>query len=299
MNIELISFKKLIENENILYVTTLSNYKNLPLTTEELKYVEEQVKVETSLVEINKYTHRIFVHVATKTDFADADLEKMRKLGNSLHARIQEGKISKITLVDHLLHAEAVLALIEGISLTNYQFIKYLKDTNKVKHSLKSIALQSDVVTQVQIDKLNALTDGVKFARELVNEPLSYLTAEKLSEEIKKMGDEAGFCVEVFGMKKIQSLKMGGLLAVNKGSLDAPTFSILEWKPENAKNVEPVVLVGKGVVYDTGGLSLKPTKDRRSVGAGAVVWAPAGAPHGVRNEGAERLTLLVCIAPPP
>lgn len=54
---------------------------------------------------------------------------------------------------------------------------------------------------------------------------------------------------------------MGGLLAVNLGSIDPPTFSVLEWKPVNHKNVQPIVLVGKGVVYDTGGLSLKPTKD--------------------------------------
>jgi leucyl aminopeptidase len=51
---------------------------------------------------------------------------------------------------------------------------------------------------------------------------------------------------------------MGGLLAVNQGSIDEPTFSILEWKPKNAKNKKPIILVGKGVVYDTGGLSLKP-----------------------------------------
>ena len=54
---------------------------------------------------------------------------------------------------------------------------------------------------------------------------------------------------------------MGGLLAVNKGSVDPPTFSILTWKPEGAVNSHPIVLVGKGVVYDTGGLSLKPTHD--------------------------------------
>ena len=52
---------------------------------------------------------------------------------------------------------------------------------------------------------------------------------------------------------------MGGILAVNRGSLDPPSFSILEWKPEKPINERPIVLVGKGVVYDTGGLSLKPT----------------------------------------
>ena len=53
---------------------------------------------------------------------------------------------------------------------------------------------------------------------------------------------------------------MGGLLAVNQGSLDEPTFSILEWKPKNAKNKKPIILVGKGIVYDTGGLEFKTNK---------------------------------------
>ena len=52
---------------------------------------------------------------------------------------------------------------------------------------------------------------------------------------------------------------MGGLLAVNRGSVDPPTFTIMEWKPANAINQKPIVLVGKGIVYDTGGVSLKPT----------------------------------------
>jgi leucyl aminopeptidase len=94
-----------------------------------------------------------------------------------------------------------------------------------------------------------------------VNEPLSYLTAVQLSSEIQQMGEEAGFTVEVFNKKKIESLKMGGLLAVNKGSVDPPTFSILTWKPDGAVNARPIILVGKGVVFDTGGLSLKPTND--------------------------------------
>lgn len=56
---------------------------------------------------------------------------------------------------------------------------------------------------------------------------------------------------------KIEALKMGGLLAVNKGSVDPPVFCILEWKPANSVNKKPIVLVGKGIVYDTGGLNIK------------------------------------------
>jgi leucyl aminopeptidase len=92
-----------------------------------------------------------------------------------------------------------------------------------------------------------------------VNEPVNFLTATQLSKEFQKMGKAAGFNVEVFNKEKIKALKMGGLLAVNLGSIEPPTFSIMEYKPKNAKNKQPVILVGKGVVYDTGGVSLKPT----------------------------------------
>src|SRR5690606_824386 len=92
------------------------------------------------------------------------------------------------------------------------------------------------------------------------------------------MGEEGGFSVVVSNKKKIEALKMDGLLAVNKGSIDPPTFTILEWKPENAKNTKPIVLVGKGVVFDTGGLSLKPTAKsmdymKCDMAGGAVVAA--------------------------
>ena len=86
---------------------------------------------------------------------------------------------------------------------------------------------------------------------------MNHLNAVALAGEIKKMGDEAGFSVEIFNKGKIEALKMGGLLAVNKGSVDPPLFSILEWKPAKHVNENPVVLVGKGIVYDTGGLNIK------------------------------------------
>jgi leucyl aminopeptidase len=87
--------------------------------------------------------------------------------------------------------------------------------------------------------------------------------------------------VQVLDKAQIEAQGMGGLLAVNKGSLDAPTFSILEWKPKNAVNKKPLLLVGKGVVYDTGGLSLKPTPNSMDqmkcdmAGAAAVACAMA------------------------
>ncbi|GAB7089266.1 leucyl aminopeptidase family protein [Marinifilum fragile] len=261
MNIDLHTTNISVETKNVFYLTSLKNYKNLPLAENEIQYLIQQVENEDLLIEINQYTRKIFVHVSATEELMYKDYEKMRKLGNSLHSKIQESKISELVVVDYSLNKEVILPILEGLSLSNYQFIKYLKDPKKIKHCLTEVHVQSDVLDEKDIEELQAVCEAVKHARNLVNEPLSYLTAQKLSEEIKRMADESGFCVEVFEKTKIQSLKMGGLLAVNKGSVDEPTFSILEWKPENAKNANPVIFVGKGIVYDTGGLSLKPTKD--------------------------------------
>ncbi len=101
------------------------------------------------------------------------------------------------------------------------------------------------------------LTDSVYLIRDLINEPVNHLNAPAFAEEIKKIGKLGGFRVEILNKGKIEALKMGGLLAVNKGSVDPPVFCILEWKPEKALNQNPVVLIGKGIVYDTGGLNIK------------------------------------------
>jgi leucyl aminopeptidase len=115
------------------------------------------------------------------------------------------------------------------------------------------------------------------WARNLVNEPVSYLDAPRLAMEIQKRNIINGLKIKVLHKKQIESLRMGGMLAVNQGSELPPTFTIMEWKPKNAKNKKPVVLVGKGVVYDTGGLSLKPTKNSmdlmKSDMAGAAMMA--------------------------
>jgi leucyl aminopeptidase len=114
-------------------------------------------------------------------------------------------------------------------------------------------------VKEKKINFLNNTLKAVFWARDMVNEPVSYLTATQLSKEIEILGIAAGFEVKVLEKAKIEALKMGGLLAVNKGSIDPPTFTIIEYKPKKPVNQKPIVLVGKGVVYDTGGLSLKPT----------------------------------------
>ncbi len=99
----------------------------------------------------------------------------------------------------------------------------------------------------------------------MVNEPVSFLNAEQLAEEIVELGKNSALNVTILEKAQIEALKMGGLLSVNQGSIDPPTFIIAEYKGKNPKNSKPIVLVGKGVVYDTGGLSLKPTPNSMDI----------------------------------
>ena len=185
-------------------------------------------------------------------------IEDSRKGGYSLNKFLNGQKAKEAALFNASSSTELSAAFIEGFLLTNYQFLKY-KTTDKKENTLVKLNVDGRSSDKKTLDDITNLVDANFFARTLVNEPLSFLTAEQLGAEIKKAGAKHGFKVDVFNKKKIEALKMGGLLSVNKGSIDPPTFTVLEWKPANRKNKKPIVLVGKGVVYDTGGLSLKPT----------------------------------------
>ncbi|NTU58225.1 MAG: leucyl aminopeptidase [Chlorobiaceae bacterium] len=96
-------------------------------------------------------------------------------------------------------------------------------------------------------------------SRDLVNLPCNHLSAEDLAEAAREAGRKGGFDVKVFDRKKITELGMGGLLAVNQGSKEPPTFTILDYQPKG-KSKKTVALVGKGVTFDSGGISIKPAQ---------------------------------------
>ena len=252
---------KLEKDSNLVLIcakiTSLNTYN---LTKEEVDYIKKQQKENTNLITLNRYSHTIYVIINEPKKERSRLLESFRKSGFSISVSLNKAKQKQVTIVDVDQLPELTLALTEGITLANYQFLNYFKDAKSRKNSLESISIFSNKVSEKDVTVLSSTVDAVYTARTLVNEPVSYLTATQLSKEIEKAGKEAGFKVEVLKKAKIEALKMGGLLAVNKGSVEPPTFNILEWKPKNAKNKKPIILVGKGVVYDTGGLSLKSTK---------------------------------------
>ncbi len=202
-------------------------------------------------------------------------MESAREAGAKLFEILKSEKTTSLQITGKSGRG-LVLPFLEGLLLSAYTFTKYKKV--KEDFALSEIFLHDAQLSESQLNELKNIVGAVFLARNLVNEPLSYLTAVQFSKEMEEMGKKAGFSVEVLNRKRIEALAMGGLLAVNKGSIDPPTFTIMEWKPENPVNSQPVVLVGKGVVFDTGGLSLKPTAKsmdymKCDMGGGAVVAA--------------------------
>lgn len=185
-------------------------------------------------------------------DDENQNLENARKAGASLAGWLNSHMEREVQIEGE--HAEFVA---EGCALANYKFTDLFSKPDSKKNKLTTICTPS--LSESEFTDLSVRVEATIVARDLVNTPVLQLNAEKLAYTAKKLGEECGFQVEIFNKKKIEALKMGGLLGVNKGSIDPPTFSIMEYKPENARNSKPIVLVGKGVVYDTGGLSLKPS----------------------------------------
>mgnify|MGYP006282434207 CR=1 FL=1 len=205
--------------------------------------------------------------------------EYLRKMGVELYNYLQGNDLDSCFITEG--KSEDAKNLAEGLVLKDYRFEKYKKEPHA--YTLKSIAFNQSSLNKIELSELSSKLKAIYLSRDLVNEPANILTAVELANRIKAAGQEFGFSVDVFGKKKIQSLRMGGLLAVNQGSTKEPTFSILDYQPESTEDVKTVVFVGKGIVYDTGGLSLKPTPNSMDImkcdmgGAAAVIGAVCAA----------------------
>jgi leucyl aminopeptidase len=243
-----------------LLVKELKEIPSGMLNSSELEYIRNRWKDKSKeVISMNQLDRLVYICRVTKGRSVSTIAEKWRKKGEGLLAGLSEHKASQVTLLDTGNYPVELLAMAEGLVLGNYQFLKYRKDAAEKESGLKKVLLVSPKLRKSDVDELQIVCEAVYRGRDLVNEPLSALNATELAEAFQKMGKEAGIKVDILNKKKIESLKMGGLLAVNRGSIDPPTFTIMEYKPEKPVNKKPLVLVGKGIVYDTGGLSLKPS----------------------------------------
>jgi len=179
-------------------------------------------------------------------------------------------------------------AVAEGACFGNYRFER-LKSGKLDKEPKKADAKKgmSSFTLRVEPSLLGEAEKGAEagrivgeaqsMARDMINLPGNYLQAEDLSKIAVESGKKYGYAVTVLRKKEIEALKMGGLLAVNQGSTHPPTFTVMDYKPKG-KARAVVALVGKGVTFDSGGISIKPSEGMGEMksdmaGAAAVIGA--------------------------
>jgi leucyl aminopeptidase len=166
-----------------------------------------------------------------------------------------------------------------GCFLKKYSFTKYktiFKKNENAKEIINLLITSSNKNFFIKIkNNIENIISGVFLTRDLVSEPPNYLNPERFVYEIKKLS-KLGLKVDVFDYSKMKKIGMNALLGVSQGSKNLPYFVTITWKPNNSKNKKPLSFIGKGVCFDTGGISLKPAKFMEDMkydmaGAGAVV----------------------------
>lgn len=167
-------------------------------------------------------------------------------------------------------------ALTEGFVLGGYRFLDY-KTADEASPAAEALTLVAAEPGRDAAERALVRAEAACFARDLVNRSPHEKTAPLLAEAARAMAEAEGLRCEVWTRSRIRAERLGGLLAVSRGSARPPRFVILEHRPEEPVNARPIVLVGKAVVFDTGGLSLKPTKDsmdrmKADMAGGAAVF---------------------------
>lgn len=175
---------------------------------------------------------------------------------------------------------DAAQAAVEGARLSIYEFGKYKSKPHPSKE-LEEFGLLLEESRQsknvsLAVSQGELISEGVIFTRNLANEPPNVMTPTRLADAAKEMAAKNNLNCKILNKRDIQKLKMGGVLGVAQGSAEEPRFIILENRPAHPKFREPIVLVGKGITFDTGGISIKPSNDMDKMkfdmcGAAAVI----------------------------
>jgi leucyl aminopeptidase len=215
-------------------------------------------------------------------------LDKEKKLNNlvaeaaggAIQSTLNKVKASDaVILLEGLKDAHDLAAhMAYGAHLRSYRFDKYrTKEKKENKPTLKKININVDHKEKASalFTKLEKIAAGVFLARNVVTEPPNVLYPESYAEIVKKELEPLGITIKILGEKQMEKLNMGALLGVGQGSIRESQLVIMEWNGGKAKD-EPISFVGKGVTFDTGGISIKPANGMEDMkydmgGSAAVV----------------------------
>lgn len=275
--------KELVPTKNLLYIDkALKGFLLDSLKFDNFKGKKNKIFSFNTQKKI--LASKIFVlGLGKKEEF---DQNKLRS-AFAFFVKVQKNKLSSIA-VSLLESSEVKLdiqvqsqAISEGVLLGNYNFNKYKKKEENGKELEAVIFSESNKNTQLKIKEGITLAkifyDGVKLARDLVNEPAAVVTPTLLSQialDLSKKNKE--ITCKVYDKAEIEKMGMGAFLGVALGSDTPPKFIHLEYKPSGSIKKEKLAIIGKGITFDSGGVSIKPESSMMTMkldmaGAAAVL----------------------------
>ena len=201
-----------------------------------------------------------------------AGLEQIRKAMGRAVLRAREMGLKKIGVspnsficeTENIVTEDASTAMAEGANLALYRFTKYKVKENDNSKNIEEICFVEDknkTVTAVRkgVEKGRIISESVNLARDLINHPANDMTPTILAESARKMAKAAGVKCTVLSRPQIEKLGMGAFLGVSQGSQEPLRFIILEYNG-GKKGEKPIVVVGKSITFDSGGISIKPSE---------------------------------------
>lgn len=195
----------------------------------------------------------------------DIDLDSLRTAFHKAGKELMKHKVTSAELIlpkfEGISYKDAACAIAEGFLQSKYAFEKYLTK-KKTKPSLKEVYLDASDAKEEEvlagIKEAEILVEAIFLARDLVNERAINMYPEVLSQAAKDNLEKLGVQVEIFGQKEIEALNMEAFLAVAEGSDKEPQFIVMTYQGDKDSD-EKIALVGKGLTYDSGGYSIKPS----------------------------------------
>lgn len=173
--------------------------------------------------------------------------------------------VSAASLVGESLDARAAAqALVEGASLALYRMDKYKTSKRDAPGGVSRVVLCGGARANLSAMRRGArraeiLCAGTNYARDLVNTPSNEKRPPELAAAARAMARREGLKCRILDEKEMRRMRMGAILAVGRGSARPPRMVVLEYRPEGAKAEKPVAFIGKGITFDTGGVSIKPS----------------------------------------
>lgn len=276
ISLEKINYSELNTSLIFLYGNDVAA-RALPFKRDEIAYIESRRKEEKeNLVVLNRLPHKIYVQSFDSELPSNEAQEKLRRAAAAIQQWLTKEKEDRVAISGEGIIPEEMVAFLEGLHMANYRFDRYKKKKETV---LTEVVVERSFLEAEVLEENLRLWRRIDVLRDWVNEPVINLNAPRFAEMLEEESVKIkGVTCTVLGQRQIETLKMGGLLAVNRGSEDEARFVVLEYKPDNRVNTKAIALVGKGVMYDTGGLNIKPNDymvEMKSDMAGAATMASA------------------------